>query len=254
VINHGELVEQGSHDELLAIGGLYSQLYDAQTRIRSRTQAEGGAGHEGQLIDTISQEVGERIYGARGNGHPVEPAQLDEPPIETPAVEPEPITPEPGAGPAESVPATPEPPPAPPAREPAIASGNGDTQSEFVGPRPLASLNEDGISGRNGRFAKNRRAARDEQARAMVKILGESDDRRCDFCGRTLLKGEHVEPFVAPYGSSRRKPYDGQLGETLTSLRRMQGADLEHKLVCELCWSPAEEAGWAPLPVVGGRR
>jgi ATP-binding cassette subfamily B protein/subfamily B ATP-binding cassette protein MsbA len=30
VMNHGLVVEQGSHDELIALGGLYKQLYDAQ--------------------------------------------------------------------------------------------------------------------------------------------------------------------------------------------------------------------------------
>jgi ATP-binding cassette subfamily B protein len=36
VMNHGDLVEQGSHDELLAAGGLYAQLAAAQGRARSR--------------------------------------------------------------------------------------------------------------------------------------------------------------------------------------------------------------------------
>jgi ABC-type multidrug transport system fused ATPase/permease subunit len=31
VLDHGKLVEQGSHDELVAQGGLYKQLYDMQT-------------------------------------------------------------------------------------------------------------------------------------------------------------------------------------------------------------------------------
>jgi ABC-type multidrug transport system fused ATPase/permease subunit len=32
VLNHGELVEQGPHDELLAKNGLYRQLHDMQTK------------------------------------------------------------------------------------------------------------------------------------------------------------------------------------------------------------------------------
>ncbi len=32
VLDHGELVEQGTHDELLARDGLYAQLHEAQTR------------------------------------------------------------------------------------------------------------------------------------------------------------------------------------------------------------------------------
>ena len=36
VLNHGEIVERGSHDELLRQGGLYKQLYDMQTGRRVR--------------------------------------------------------------------------------------------------------------------------------------------------------------------------------------------------------------------------
>lgn len=31
VMHHGRIVEQGSHDQLLARGGLYRELYDVQT-------------------------------------------------------------------------------------------------------------------------------------------------------------------------------------------------------------------------------
>jgi ATP-binding cassette, subfamily B, bacterial len=40
VINGGELVEQGTHDELLEVGGLYRQLYDMQSaRIRRKIES-----------------------------------------------------------------------------------------------------------------------------------------------------------------------------------------------------------------------
>jgi ATP-binding cassette, subfamily B, bacterial len=39
VVDRGEIVEQGSHDELLASGGLYRQLYDAQTHVRLQPTA-----------------------------------------------------------------------------------------------------------------------------------------------------------------------------------------------------------------------
>ena len=40
VLNHGELVEQGTHEELLARGGLYYQLYEAQTGRVAKIEAE----------------------------------------------------------------------------------------------------------------------------------------------------------------------------------------------------------------------
>ena len=40
VMNHGELVEQGTHDELLARGGLYYQLYEAQTGRAAAIEAQ----------------------------------------------------------------------------------------------------------------------------------------------------------------------------------------------------------------------
>lgn len=36
VVNHGQLVEQGTHDELVAGGGLYQHLYEVQTATRKR--------------------------------------------------------------------------------------------------------------------------------------------------------------------------------------------------------------------------
>jgi len=41
VINHGQLVEKGTHEELLRRNGLYEQLHDMQTR-SERSKAEVG--------------------------------------------------------------------------------------------------------------------------------------------------------------------------------------------------------------------
>jgi ABC-type transport system involved in cytochrome bd biosynthesis fused ATPase/permease subunit len=38
-LDHGELVEQGTHDELIARGGLYKQMHDVQTRPRRKKPA-----------------------------------------------------------------------------------------------------------------------------------------------------------------------------------------------------------------------
>jgi len=40
VLNHGELVEHGTHEELLANNGLYRQLHDMQTKRNVRTRIE----------------------------------------------------------------------------------------------------------------------------------------------------------------------------------------------------------------------
>jgi ATP-binding cassette subfamily B protein len=34
VMHHGEIVERGTHDELLDLNGLYRQLYDMQSGVR----------------------------------------------------------------------------------------------------------------------------------------------------------------------------------------------------------------------------
>jgi ATP-binding cassette subfamily B protein len=38
-LDHGALVEHGTHDELIARGGLYKQMHDVQTRPRRRPPA-----------------------------------------------------------------------------------------------------------------------------------------------------------------------------------------------------------------------
>ena len=43
VISEGEIVEQGTHDELIEVGGIYRQLHDAQTQQRRRRRAAQSA-------------------------------------------------------------------------------------------------------------------------------------------------------------------------------------------------------------------
>jgi ATP-binding cassette, subfamily B, bacterial len=43
VLSHGELIEQGTQEELLKLGGLYRQLYDAQLGTRKKRSFPGAA-------------------------------------------------------------------------------------------------------------------------------------------------------------------------------------------------------------------
>jgi hypothetical protein len=40
VIDHGKIVEQGAHEELLARGKIYPQIHEIQTRIESELEEE----------------------------------------------------------------------------------------------------------------------------------------------------------------------------------------------------------------------
>ena len=61
VLNLGELVEQGTHDELLAQAGLYKQLHDMQTRQADRKR---------RLLAVVSRETdgADKITRPQGNG------------------------------------------------------------------------------------------------------------------------------------------------------------------------------------------
>jgi ABC-type multidrug transport system fused ATPase/permease subunit len=254
VLNHGELVEHGTHDELIAHGGLYSQLHQAQTKIKSRSRTEGGAAYEEQLIDSISQEVGDRIYAGEGNGAPAPPAQepsaLDHyvpPAPDAPAHQaPAQNTPAPDA-PAPESPATPPPAPPPPSEPARPAPPPAREPVELAASAGAHPGNgyQNGSSNGHGEIVK----------KIHDGLQDEHEDIVCGYCHRTLLKGERAEPFIVPYEGRRRRSsrYDSMpdagLGD-MFSLRRGQGGDLRRELVCEVCWGVAEQDGWAPLHVI----
>jgi hypothetical protein len=258
-------VEEGTHEELVAQGGLYSQLHQAQTRIRSRSRTEGGAAYEEQLIDSITQEVGDRIYSGAGDDGEVEsPPALEPSVVEPPAPEPSaldhhvpespgPPTPAPET-PAEAPPAEPAQPAAQPAQPSPEPAGEPLELAASAGPPATGDGNGatvPGIGDDNG--------ARNGRRQVVKKIRdGLQDDEPevvCGYCQRTLLKGERAEPFIVPFEGRRRRSsrYDSMpdagLGD-MFSLRRGQGGDLQRKLVCEICWGMAEQDGWAPLHVI----
>jgi ABC-type multidrug transport system fused ATPase/permease subunit len=70
VVNEGELVETGTHDQLVALGGLYSQLFDAQTKQRVKVRLEDPAGPiTASASAAVSQPVPPSGEPALGNGH-----------------------------------------------------------------------------------------------------------------------------------------------------------------------------------------
>ena len=64
VVNHGEIVEQGTHDELIGLGGLYRQLHDAQQGSRR------GRASAAVSADRLAEMTG-AIAAAREGGAPV---------------------------------------------------------------------------------------------------------------------------------------------------------------------------------------
>jgi ATP-binding cassette, subfamily B, bacterial len=56
VMNQGELVEQGSHEELIERGGLYSQLCAAQERVRVRPKVAQPAAATAEELESLTEE------------------------------------------------------------------------------------------------------------------------------------------------------------------------------------------------------
>jgi ATP-binding cassette subfamily B protein len=133
VLNHGEVVESGSHEELVARHGLYYQLYEAQTGRAAmieaeyaQAQAEGksaeeaaeiamtaGAVVESQAVDalaiaTTATAANGSPDAGHGEGHEQAPAGTPEPVagVEMPGTVEDPVSPAPQVA-AAAAPATP---------------------------------------------------------------------------------------------------------------------------------------------------
>jgi ATP-binding cassette subfamily B protein/subfamily B ATP-binding cassette protein MsbA len=55
VVDHGEIAERGTHDELLRAGGLYAELHEAQTGVRARAAAAVSSDGLSELTDAIAE-------------------------------------------------------------------------------------------------------------------------------------------------------------------------------------------------------
>jgi ABC-type multidrug transport system fused ATPase/permease subunit len=69
VLDHGRVVEQGSHEELLHAGGLYSQLYVTQTEERLSLRPQDSTGVRGRIVTGLLKTLEEPDEAVRESLH-----------------------------------------------------------------------------------------------------------------------------------------------------------------------------------------
>ena len=60
MLEHGEIVERGTHDELLALNGRYPQLYDKQYKLEARPVHQSRRGLHAGARRAGSRDTGQR--------------------------------------------------------------------------------------------------------------------------------------------------------------------------------------------------
>jgi hypothetical protein len=227
VVNDGQLVEQGTHSDLLSVGGLYSQLYNAQTQQRRSRKFDEEEEAPAPLPPEVPpeavppgrQEEAEHIAQEQEQEAAAAARELGaELPVEDPYADvgangegsgrpgdgnghaPSPAARPPGDTPLPPVPST-----AGHATLPPHGPEHGLAPPEMPGVPHLPP---------NGRPAR------------LVRIGEPREELGCDICGRILLTGESGATYLVVRGQ-RRAP----------------------KHVCELCWDRAEEQGWTLAPL-----
>jgi ABC-type transport system involved in cytochrome bd biosynthesis fused ATPase/permease subunit len=61
VVDHGEIVEQGGHDELIARGGLYAALYRQQMNIATHAVGEASTNGARTVRGALRHLLGGRV-------------------------------------------------------------------------------------------------------------------------------------------------------------------------------------------------